>query len=67
MGVAIIDIFALFYLGNPESPFGIDRADEMRNNRELFEKKVKYFTKKYANISIGYKEYDKNWDFSYPY
>ena len=67
MGVAIIDIFALFYLGNPDDPYGLDRANEMKKNRELFEKKVKYFTKKYANISIGYKEYDKNWDFSYPY
>ena len=67
MRQAIIDIFMLFYLGNPESPYGLERADEMKNNRKLFEEKVKYFTKKYANISIGYKEYNKSWDFSYPY
>ena len=66
MRKVIFDIFILFYLGNPESPYGIDRADEMVNHRDLFEKKVKYFTEKYANISIGYKEYDR-WDFSYPY
>ena len=27
------NIFALFYMGNPDSPYGLDRADELRNNR----------------------------------
>ena len=51
-------------MGNPESPYGLDRQNEMMNNYNLYEKKIKYFTKKYADISIGYKEYDF-WDFTY--
>ncbi len=66
MRQVFVDIFALFYLGNPESPYGLDRADEFRNNRALYEEKIKTFTKKYANPMIGFKMYDqnKNWDFS---
>ncbi len=66
MREVLTNIFALFYLGNPESPYGLDRADEFRNNRALYEEKIKTFTKKYANPMIGFKMYDqnKNWDFS---
>ena len=64
MREVLTNIFALFYLGNPDSPFGIDRQNEMRNTPDLFERKIKYFTKKYADASIGYKEYT-NWDFTY--
>ena len=64
MREVLTNIFALFYLGNPDSPFGIDRQNEMRNTPDLFERKIKYFTKKYADPSIGYKEYT-NWDFTY--
>jgi len=46
---ALTNVFALFYIANPDSPYGLDRAEEFRNNRELYEKKIKYFTKKYAN------------------
>ena len=60
----LTSIFALFYMGNPESPYGLDRQNEMMNNHNLYEKKIKYFTKKYADIRIGYKEYDF-WDFTY--
>ena len=60
----LTSIFALFYMGNPESPYGVDRQNEMMNNHDLYEKKIKYFTKKYADINNGYKEYDY-WDFSY--
>ena len=59
-----IDIFALFYLGNPESPFSLERKEEMKNNPKLYEKKVKYFTEKYARIGKPYKEYS-SWDFTY--
>ena len=62
---ALTNIFALFYMGNADSPYGVNRQIEMKNNPALFEKKVKYFTNKYANINLGYKEYDY-WDFSYP-
>ena len=64
MRQVFVDIFALFYLGNPDSPFSLDRKNEMINNRPLYEKKVKYFTKKYAYIGKPYKEYT-SWDFTY--
>ena len=65
MREVLTNIFALFYLGNPDSPFGIDRQSEMINNPNLFEEKVKFFTKKYASPELGYREYS-NWDFTYP-
>ena len=67
MREVLTNIFALFYLGNPDSPYGLDRADEFRNNRSLYEEKIKKFTKIYANPMKGYKEYPKgqNWNFSY--
>ena len=46
-------VFSLFYMEDPDSPYGLDRADEYRDNRELYEKKIKYFTKKYANKIEG--------------
>ena len=55
---------AVFYRENPDSPFGLDRAHEMTNNLELFKKKVKYFTKKYAYINNVSNVY-KVWDFTY--
>lgn len=59
------DIFALFYMPNPESPFGFERREELKKNPKLYEAKVKYFTKKYANPIAGCKKY-KAWDFTYP-
>ena len=49
MREVLTNIFALFYMANPESPYGLDRAKEFLENRALYEKKIKYFTKKYAN------------------
>ena len=64
---ALKEIFTLFYLGNPRSPYGLNRADEMEYNRPIYEGKIKYFTKKYADPSISKgKEWDKDWDFSFP-
>ena len=60
----LIKLRTVFYVNNPDSPFGIDRADEFRNNRGLFEKKVSYFTQKYANLINSSQNYDK-WDFTY--
>ena len=60
------EIFTLFYLGNPDSPYGLDRADEMRYNKAVYEEKIKYFTKKYAYPSSpNNREYDIDWDFSF--
>ena len=62
----IIHIFALLYNPNPDSPYGIERADELRFNRDIYEKKIKYFTKKYASPFKPFEPYPKgkNWDFS---
>ena len=60
----IANIFNLFYLGNPDSPYGVDRQDEMLNRRQLYEEKIRYFTQKYARFDQVVKEYD-HWDFTY--
>ena len=64
----IIDIFALFYLGNPDSPYGIDRANEFKETRDVYEEKAKYFTKKYAKPKDQNPVFDrtKDWNFTYP-
>ena len=58
------DIFALFYLGNPKNPFSQTMKDELENKKDLYEKKIKYFVKKYAFIGKPFKEYT-SWDFTY--
>ena len=65
MRKVFLEIFALFYLGNPKDPFVPEMKKEMEENRQLYDKKVEYFTKKYAAIDKEYQEYDK-WDFTYP-
>ena len=62
----LCDIFALLFMANPDSPYGLARANEFKFNRALHEEKIKYFTKKYANIYDWNKDYNENWDFSYP-
>ena len=51
-------------MNNLDAPYGMDRADEFKENPQLFEKKIKYFTKKYANINNASTTY-KVWDFTY--
>ena len=65
----LTNIFGLFYMANPDSPYGLDRANELRNNRALYEDKIKYFTKKYANPGLCNidKAYTESWDFNYNY
>ena len=65
MREVLTNIFALFYMGNPDSPYGMERADELRYNRAVYEEKIKYFTKKYAHPGVAGKEYDSDWDFSF--
>ena len=60
------DIFALFYMSNPKSPYGIERAYEFQKNRKLYDDKCRYFTQKYAAINIDQLTYTNDWDFSYP-
>ena len=65
MREVLTNIFALFYLSNPESPYGLDRAQEMRENPALYEEKIKFFTKKYANPAKATRiEENADWDFS---
>ena len=64
MREVLTNLFALFYLVNTESPYGLDRVDEFRNNRELYDKKVKYFTKKYANKISQFEEVLLSFDHS---
>ena len=60
------NIYALFYKGNPESPYGVDRADELKNHKDLYDEKVRFFTKKYADpLRKGEENYSKCWDFTY--
>ena len=61
----LIKLYTIFYLNNPENPYGLDRAQEFNNNMELFMKKAKYFTKKYANPISASQIYNDSWDFSY--
>ena len=61
----IIDIFSFFWGANPDSPYGLYGARLMKENIELFNKRVIYFTKKYADPSLPYKEYN-SWDFTLP-
>ena len=60
------NIYALFYKGNPDSPYGVDRADELKNHKDLYDEKVRFFTKKYANpVRKEEDNYSKCWDFTY--
>ena len=67
MNEVLTNIFGLFYMANPDSPYGLDRANELRNNRALYEDKIQYFTRKYANPGLCNidKAYNESWDFSY--
>ena len=61
-----IYIFGLLYKSNPDNAYGLERANEFRFNKQLYEDKIKYFTRKYANPGFCNidEKYD-NWDFSY--
>ena len=64
-------IFVLLLKNNPNTKCAYDdenntRRNEFINNRPLFDKKAKFFTKKYASPLIkGLKDYPNGWDFSY--
>ena len=48
---------------NPESPYGLERVNEYKNNRSLYEEKIKYNTRRYADSFR--REYYDEWDFSH--
>ena len=64
MKEVLINIYGLFYMPDPDSPYSAERAEEFRNNRALYEKKIKYFTKKYAN-PVEQKDFNGDWEFDY--
>ena len=51
---ALTDLYAIFYWANPDCCFSPKMGNEYKINRPLYEKKVEYFTKKYA-IPFGKK------------
>ena len=61
----LINFYSVFYWQDPERPNSEEMAKEYKENRALYEKKAKYFTKKYANIENALKYCGKNWDFSF--
>ena len=65
MKEVLANIFGLFYMANPESPYGLDRANELRFNKALHEEKIKAFTRKYANPKKIDVEYNDSWDFNF--
>ena len=66
VGFIFTKLYALFYQVNPESAFDKEIANEYLFNRPLYESKVIFFTKKYANPKSNYYvNLDKDWNFSY--
>ena len=66
---ALSEVFYLLSHNNPNSAFdypNFSRRNEYLNNRALFDKKAKFFTKKYANPQIAQNEFTTEWDFTYP-
>ena len=64
MKEVFVNIFVLFCKQNPDSPYGIERAEEFRENREVYNEKVMLFTKKYASpMCVNTLDSNKDWDF----
>ena len=60
------NIYALFYMGNPDSPYGVERAQELKNHKDLYDEKCRYFVQKYASSNRTNKDnYSNRWDFTY--
>ena len=60
----IQEIYALFYLANPDSGYGMDRNTLFRENKDEYERKCRKFTRKYADF--GSQDYDcsNGWNFN---
>ncbi len=48
-----------------DSPYGLEKVEEFKYDRAIYEAKVEYFTKKYASRHNTQLEYDTDWDFSF--
>ena len=66
MREVLTNIYALFYMANPDSPYEPEIAEEFRENRDIYEEKIKQFTQIYANPMKNKKEYprDVDWNFN---
>ena len=53
-------LYIFFYYPNPNFSYSSEMVDEFNHNRTLYEKKIIFFTNKYANM----KNENKIWDFS---
>ena len=62
------EIFVLFYKNDPDCGFDKEKNQEFQYNRELFNEKIKYYTKKYANPMISLEDINigSDWNFNYP-
>ena len=56
-------LYTIFYMANPECCYDKNIGKEYKENRGLYELKVKYFTKKYADPMQKLNKYNKDWDF----
>ena len=54
----IVSLYSLFYMTNPDCPFAGQIENEYRNNRTLYEEKIKYFSQKYANPMTCNRDYN---------
>ena len=61
----LANIFTLFYIINQECAYEINVAKEIKENRTLYNKKIIYFTEKYANPNNIKAIYGQSWNFSY--
>ena len=64
-----LSIYSLFYYGNLAFPYGSEKTNEYKNDRALYEEKIKYFTRKYANASSRNNssafQRNNSWDFTF--
>ena len=68
MREVLLNIYSLFFMHNPDSAYGLNRAKEYNEdeNHTVYFEKARYFTKKYAKPSKFKINYNRkeDWDFS---
>ena len=67
MKEVLLNIYSLFFMHNPDSAYGTERATEYNDDEgALYFEKAKVFTKKYANPHNQNTDYDRSqdWDFN---
>ena len=65
--IILINLYSIFYWQNYKNPLcSNELVEEYLKKRDIYEDKIKFFTKKYANPDIPYIEYkenEENWNF----